>query len=137
MSELYIEYGPLAVVAVLGAIAWLYYRFLADKIKNARVGQMILRAGQEIRAVVTEVNAVYVKELKAAGEDGKWTEAEKAAAKKMAIDKFKENWGPKGIKRMSKVLGIGGVVDSWLGTQVEATLADMKDMAKAAAVPKP
>ena len=87
---------------------------------------MILATGQELRAVATETYATYVKALKEAGDDGVWTDVEKAKAKQMAIDKFKENWGVTGIKRMTKILGIGGSVDSWLGTQVEATLADIK-----------
>jgi len=130
MTELHIQYGLLVLAAIFTGLAWLYSRFLADKIKSSRVGQMVVATGQELRAVITEVYATYVKALKAAGEDGKWTDEEKAKAKKMAVDKFKENWGAKGIKRMSKILGIDGVVDSWLGTQVEATLADMKKAAK-------
>lgn len=126
MTDLYIEYGPVVLAAIFTGLAWLYSRFLADKIKGQRWGQMALRAGQELRAVITEVNATYVKELKAAGEDGTWTDKEKAKAKEMAIAKFKENWGAAGVKRMAKVLGIGDAVDSWLGTQVEATLAEMK-----------
>jgi hypothetical protein len=130
MTELYIQYGPAVAAAIFIGLAWLYSRFLADRIKNTRVGEMIAAAGQELRAVITEVHNTYVEALKAANEDGKLTDEERAKAKKMAIAKFKENWGIKGIKRMTKVLGIGGSVDSWLGTQVEATLSDMKDAAK-------
>lgn len=126
MQELYIDYGPLAVAAVLSALAWLYYKFLAQRLQSSLVAQMVLDFAQEVRAVITEVNATYVRALKYAGEDGVWTDKEKAVAKQMAINKLKENWGPTGIKRLTKVLGIGGYVDSWLGTQVEATLADMK-----------
>lgn len=137
MIELYIKYGPIVVVAILSGIAWLYYRFFADKLKSKRWGHMILRAGQELRAVVIEVNNTYVKALKDAGQDGKWTDVEKALAKATAIDKFKENWGTKGIKRMTKVLGIGGAIDSWLGTQIEATIDDMKvELPQAALPPK-
>jgi hypothetical protein len=126
MQELYIEYGPMVLGVILAGIAWLFYRFLWDKIKETRVAAMAVRLGQELRAVITEVNATYVEALKDAGQDGEWTEVEKEEAKKKAIAKLKENWGDKGIKRLTKILGIGGVVDSWLGTQVEATLADMK-----------
>lgn len=132
MTELQIKYGLLVLAAIFSGLAWLYAKFLADKIKNTRVAQMVLATGQELRAVITEVYATYVKALKAAGDDGVWTDKEKAKAKKLAIDKFKENWGAKGIKRMTKILGIDGVVDSWLGTQVEATLADVKSEAKIA-----
>ena len=135
MTQIYIEYGPLVVVAVLGAIAWLYYKFLADKIKSTRIAQMVLSFGQELRAVITEVNATYVKALKEAGEDGVWTDEEKAIAKQKAIDKLKENWGVAGIKRLTKILGIGGSIDSWLGTQLEATLSDMKEEKRRAALP--
>ena len=142
MQELYIKYGPLVVGLILTGLAWLYFRFLADKIKNTRVAQMVIAAGQELRAVITEVNNTYVKALKDAGEDGEWTKVEMKLAKARAIDKFKENWGVAGIKRMTKVLGIGGSVDSWLGTQVEATLSDLKtqaaiDRASAGLAPKP
>jgi hypothetical protein len=124
--ETYTKYGPVLLVALLSGITWLYYRFLADKIKSKHVARMILNFGQELRAVIIEVNATYVDGLKTAGEDGEWTDVEKQEAKDRAIAKLKENWGPTGIKRLTKVLGIGGAVDSWLGTQVEATLDDMK-----------
>lgn len=129
MTQIYIDYGPAVLAAVFIGLSWLYSRFLADKIENERVGQMIAAAGQELRAVVTEVINTHVEALKLANADGKLTDSEKAAAKKMAIDKFKENFGVTGIKRMTKILGISGSVDSWLGTQVEATLADMKERA--------
>ena len=133
MTNLYVEYGPAVLAAVFLGLAWLYSRFLADKIKNTRVGEMVAASGQELRAVITEVNNTYVKALKDTEQDGEWDAEAKAEAKKKAIDKFKENWGTKGIKRMAKVLGIDGAVDSWIGTQVEATLTDMKERA---ALPK-
>jgi hypothetical protein len=126
MTELYVEYGPLVLGLILSGISWLYSRFLADKIKSTRVRDMVAAAGQELRAVITEVDNTYVKSLKDAGQDGKWTETEMVEAKRRAVAKFKENWGTTGIKRMTKVLGIGGSVDSWLGTQVEAMVSDKK-----------
>lgn len=137
MTQIYIEYGPMVLAAIFFGIAWLYYKFLADKIKSNRIAQMIVAAGQELRAVITEVDATYVDALKDAGQDGEWTDKEKAAAKARAIDKFKTNWGITGIRRMTKILGIGGSVDSWLGTQIEATLSDMKaaKLPKATALP--
>lgn len=133
MTTLYVDYGPAVLAAIFMGLAWLYSRFLADKIKNTRVGEMVAASGQELRAVITEVNNTYVKALKDTEQDGEWDAEAKAEAKKKAIDKFKENWGTKGIKRMAKVLGIDGAVDSWIGTQVEATLTDMKERA---ALPK-
>ncbi len=127
MIELYIEYGVAALATILLAISWLYSRLLADKIKGNRTAQLVVNVGQELRAVITEVNNTYVKALKDAGQDGEWTKKEMSLAKTKAVDKFKENWGPRGIKRMARGLGIGGAIDSWLGTQVEATLTDMKD----------
>lgn len=130
MTELYVEYGPAVIAAIFIGLAWLYSRFAADKIKSNRVKEMIVSIGQELRAVITEVNNTYVKVLKDVEHDGEWTDEAKAYAKKRAVAKLKENWGPKGIKHMAKVLGISGAVDSWLGTQVEATLTDMKAAAK-------
>lgn len=127
MQELYIEYGPMVVVAVLGAFSWLYYKFLSDKIDSPRITQMVLSFGQELRAVIIEVNSTYVDALKDAGQDGEWTDEEKAIAKSRAIAKLKENWGMAGLQRLTKILGIGGSIDSWLGTQLEATLSDMKE----------
>ena len=126
MQELFIEYAPVVLVAVLGAIARLYYKFLAEKIQSTRIAQMVLTFGQEMRAVINEVNVTYVNALKDAGQDGEWTKEEMEIAKNMAINKLRENWGLTGIKRLAQVLGIGGSIDSWLGTQLEATLSDMK-----------
>ncbi len=126
MIELYINYGPLVVAAILGAIAWLYFKFLADKIKSARWSQMIVRAGLSLRMIILEGNNTYVNELKDAGQDGEWTDVEKAKAKKMAIDKFKEQWGVTGLKELAKVVGFGDALDSWIGTNLEATISEMK-----------
>lgn len=126
MTELYIDYGPMVVVAILGAIAWTYRKFLADKIKSQRWSSMILRAGLSMKTIVLEVNAVYVKALKAANEDGVLTDEEKAEAKKMAIDKFKEQWGVKGLKELARVIGFGDALDSWLGSLLESTLTEVK-----------
>lgn len=126
MLEIYMNYGPAVLAAIFVGLAWLYSRLLADKIKNGRVGQMIVATGQELRAVITEVNNTYVKALKDTEKDGEWDDATKAEAKRLAIAKFKENFGLKGLSRMTKILGVDGAVDSWLGTQVEATLSDMK-----------
>jgi hypothetical protein len=120
----------MVLVAIFMALGWVYSRFVASRINSTRLGDMIAKTGQELRAVITEVHNTYVKALKDAGQDGEWTSKEKAEAKARAVAKFKENLGVKGIKRMTKVLGISGAVDSWLGTQVEATLTDMKQQAK-------
>lgn len=129
---MYIDYGPMVVLAVLGAIAWTYRKFLADKIKSNRWSGMILRAGLSMRTIAIEVNAVYVKALKDAGQDGVWTDEEKAKAKKMALDKFKEQWGAKGLKELARIIGFGDALDSWLGSLLESTLADLP---KATALP--
>lgn len=128
MSELYMQYGTMVLVAVLTAIAWLYMRYLHDKVKGTRLGQALLRLGQEIKAVILEVNTVYVDELKRGMEDdGKLSAEEIAKARAMALDKLKENYGPRGIKRLARIAGVGGAIDSWLGTQIEGSLQEMKE----------
>ena len=136
MQEIYINYGPMVVVAVLGAFSWLYFKFLSDKVESARIAQMVVSFGQEARAVIIEVNSTYVGSLKDAGQDGEWTEEEMSFAKARAVDKLKENFGASGLKRLARILGIGGSIDSWLGTQIEATLSDMKVESAVTAPPK-
>ncbi len=134
MTELYMQYGTMVLMAILFAIAWLYMRFLHDKVKDTRAGRALLRLGQELRAIIIEVDAVYVDELKQAKEnDGKLTKAAATRAKKMALDKLKENYGPRGLKRLAKVAGVDGALDSWLATQLEGVLGDMKEAKR----PKP
>lgn len=132
MTQMYIDYGPMVVIAVLGAIAWTYRKFLADKIKSQRWSSMILRAGLSMRTIVIEVNAVYVDALKKANDDGVLTDEEKAEARKMALDKFKEQWGVKGLKELARVIGFGDALDSWLGSLLETTLSELP---KATALP--
>lgn len=128
MSELYMQYGTMVLMAVLSAIGWAFFRFLHDKVKNGRLGQALLRLGQEIKVIILEVNTVYVDELKRGKkDDGKLDAEEIAKARKMALDKLKENYGPKGLKRLARIAGVGGVIDSWLGTQIEGSLQGMKE----------
>lgn len=127
MSELYMQYGTMVLMAVLFAIGWLYMRYLHDKVKDSRLGQALLRLGQEIKVVIVEVDTVYVDELKRGKEDdGKLSQEEIAHARKMALDKLKENYGPKGLKRLARIAGVGGALDSWLGTQIEGSLQELK-----------
>ena len=132
MHELYINYGPMFVLTLLGAVAWTYRKFLADKIKSQRWSSMILRAGLSMRTIVVEVNAVYVDALKKANEDGVLTRAEREKAREMALDKFKEQWGVEGLKELAKIIGFGDALDSWLGSLLESTI---KELPKSVALP--
>lgn len=123
----------MVVVAILGAIAWTYRKFLAEKIKSEQWSGMILRAGLSMKSIVVEVNQVYVNALRAADDDNVITDEEKAEAKKMAIAKFKEQWGVEGLKELAKIIGVGDALDSWLETLLESTVAEVN----AAASPKP
>jgi len=126
MAELYMQYGPALLLAIFTVIAWLFMHLLWNRIKDSKYAKYILRAGQELRASINEVSQTYVAELKAASEDGKLTDEEKKAALQKAIDKFKSNYGVKGLKRLSKILGLGDKLDGWLTTQAESMLHEMK-----------
>lgn len=126
------QYGTMVLMAMLTGIGWLAIRFGLDKIKSQRIRDTLLRLGAEMRAVVAETNTVLVDELRKDNEDGKLTAEEKKRAKHMAMEMLKSNLGVKGIKRVTKVLGIESI-NSWLGAHISDTVDSVK---AAATVPK-
>lgn len=123
--------GDSVIVWVAVALAGLIAKWVLGKIGSETVKKYVGRALDEVNDAVAEVYQTYVGALKKANEDGKLTDAEKAEAKRMAIDIAKSNIGSKGLARLARILGLGDV-DDWLDTKVEATIAKAK-----ATSPKP
>lgn len=125
MTELYFEYGTKLLPYVLTALAAAGMWLLKKYVDSQKFRDYFLRAGAELRAVVLEVEQTWVKKIKEGKEDdGKLSDAEKEHAMQMAIMKFKENWGAKGLARLARVLDLPSV-DSWLRTQAEALVHEL------------
>jgi len=97
-------------------------RYALGAIKSQKTKALVNRALDEIGDAVAEVYQTYSAALKSAGSDGKLTPAEARNAKREAIKTAKENIGTKGLKRLTRILGVTAL-DAWLGTKVEATIA--------------
>jgi len=124
-DRLWTYLGALLLAALIG---------LAGKYLVGTAKDIVQRAIREVGDAVREVYQVYVQALKDGRADGTLTEAEKIHAKQMAIDIAKANLGSKGLKRLLRILGLGDdALDKWLGTKVEAAVADAKVIGKAAA----
>jgi hypothetical protein len=126
MEDLLVH-GQSVVWWVLSALGMVLSRFVWVKLKNEWARAFLGRVYAEIDDAVKEVYQVYVDAIRARSADGKLTDAEKSEAKAMAIESAKSNLGPKGIKRLLKVLGLNtGALDNWLGTKVEASVRNAK-----------
>ncbi len=122
-DQLWTYLGALLMVTALAYVArhW-----------KGKPGEIIGRAISEVGDAIREVYQTYVGALKDGRADGKLTDAERATAKRMAIAIAKSNIGKKGLGRLMRVLGIDAL-DDWLGSKVEAAIADAKVVGKAAA----
>lgn len=113
-----------AVAWVLGFLVGLLGSKLGGK---GRAAEILLRLAVAMKDAVLEVHQTYVEARKAASEDGKLTDEEAEEAKDLAIEAAKAYLGPKGIRELLGVLGIGeDALDGWLGGKVEATVAELK-----------
>lgn len=118
--------GSTVLYWVLAAVGALVSRFVLGLIKSQRVKLYVGRALTEVGDAVLDVCKTYVEAIKEARADGKLTDEEKAAAKKLAVDTAKRNIGRDGLERLAKVLGFdAATLDQWLGTKVEAAVASM------------
>jgi hypothetical protein len=122
LYSLFADHGPAALAWTLSALAGVALTYLVVRIRWEYVRGVVTRAIAEIQDAVLEVAQVFADEIKRASEDGKLTAEEKAVAKQMAIDTAKSNLGSKGLKRLSRVLGLGDVTD-WIANKVEAAVA--------------
>jgi len=93
-------------------VAWLRHHT-----KNTIVLGIAERAASDISALVAAQAQVLDNKR---GDDGKLDPAEAAAAKEEVIKNLKELWGPDGIARLSKILGLtDSTLGLWLSAKVE------------------
>ena len=117
-----------AVLALLGALlayGVAYVRTRTEAIKDERLrkaaNDVIDRAHQEVYASVQYVAQTYVDDLKAAKEDGKLTNEEKAEALSRAKQAFKTRMGQHALEQLAAVVGD---IEEWIRTQIEASIHD-------------
>jgi hypothetical protein len=89
---------------------------------------VVRRAMFEVGSAVYEVYQVYTSDILKGRADGNLTQEEKDHAFQLALATAKSNLGAKGLKRLLKVLGLESTaeLDKWLGTQIEAKVAELK-----------
>lgn len=130
MATILVNGGDVAVTWLLVFLFGSLSALVLKTISNTTVQAILVRATEEVKDAVLEVEQTYVKALKAANADGKLTDEEKKAAMDKAIAIAKSNIGMKGLKRLARVVGIDAVT-SWLETKAEATVATIKKPAVA------
>lgn len=112
------------LVIITGLFAWGMERFVAwlnTKIKASKLSTKLNEAKEIVQNVVKKVYQSYVQDRKKAG--GSLTEEQKAEAKQMTIDECKALINDNLQKYIMKKLGN---LDTWLGTQIEATIYTLK-----------
>lgn len=118
-----------AVLALLGALLAFgaaYLKQRTEAIKDERLRDVargaIDRAQLEVYTAVEYVAQTYVSDLKAAREDGKLTEQEKAEALAKAKAAFKMRLGEAGLRQLAEIVGD---LEEWLRTQIEAAVFEL------------
>lgn len=115
-----------ALVFVGGLVSTL----ILKQIKAGTVRDIVSRALTEVGDAVLAVTQTYVEALKKASADGTLTDAEKAEAKRLAIETVKKNLGPEGLAKLAKIIGVD--IDGWLGTKIEAAVGASKGLSSKA-----
>lgn len=112
-------------------------KLIGAKVQNEYLKGVLVRLSETVFAAVKELQQTVVDAIKVANADGKITDDEKASIKAAAVKTIKSHLGVKGIKELLAVLGLDeDALDSFLGTQVEAAVLDLKAVkAVTAAVP--
>lgn len=118
-----------AILALLGAVlayAVVYLKQRTEAIQNEQIrriaNDMLERAQMEVYSAVEYVAQTFVADLKAAREDGKLTEAEKAEALARAKAAFKARMGEAGLRQLAALVGD---LEEWLRTQIEAAVYEL------------
>lgn len=119
-----LTHGDKALFWVMAVVGGLLARAIMHYVGASKAAGVIRRALTEVGDAVLATTQTYVTAIKAANADGKLTDVEKAEAKALAIATAKKLIGPEGLKRLSKI--IGGDLDSWIGTKIEAALGGLK-----------
>lgn len=117
--------APLGGALGLGLLSLLFYglKKLAKKTDMEWDDRTVMRAEDAARKAYLEVKQVFVDNAKDRNRDNKLGVKEAKLAKQKAIDHAKSYLGPKGLRQLGDVLGAGELVDSFLGTEIEANVA--------------
>lgn len=107
------------VVTTLGGLA---SRYLMRKTDNEEIAATTGRFFVELTAAMKEVGQTF---LDAIRKERPATDAELEEAKRRALDKAKENFGPAGVERLKRILGTTSL-ESWAATHLEALVRDAK-----------
>lgn len=113
----------------MGAITWASVKLsglIKAKVNHSYWQGLLLRLDDAVMTTVKELQQTLVQGLKAASSDGKITSAEKARVKQQAVDRIRAILGPKLIKELEMVLGLGAdAVSQYIGAKVEAAVLDL------------
>ena len=128
--DLYEVLSPLVVVLVT-VLSGFLTKLIHEKTKNATLAGILGRLNELVWDEVKAAEQVAVRDIKAAkspSSDGgvKITKAEGAKIKRDVIDRIKENFGMKGLKKLGGVLGLDAVgVTKMIETKIESAVLDM------------
>ncbi len=107
--------------------------YVAKHVRSKTARELIGRALDEVADAVAATYSRFVEGAKAGAKDGKLTSKEAGAAFDMAVAEARSNIGTKGLKRLTKILGVD--IDGWLGSKVEASVPAIKKELARPAVP--
>ncbi|HET6613673.1 MAG TPA: hypothetical protein VFG83_16855 [Kofleriaceae bacterium] len=134
LYQLIANHGTTALAWVLTLLGGLLAKYVWHRISNSYARGVVERAWTEVRTAVMEIAQTYAGSIKKGREDGKLTSQEKGKAQMLAIETAKRNIGPKGLRRLARILGIDSV-DDWIRNKVEATVHELSPDATAVLVP--
>jgi hypothetical protein len=135
MGSTWIE--VIAVIAELmspvfaGLLAWLSARvatYIKAKVANEAYSTMLARLSDTVFTLVREAEQTAVAEIKRAKDDGspggtRLTAEEGAQIKEAVIQKFRRLWGPAGLLRLMRVLGLtDGMLEDFLAAKIEEAI---------------
>lgn len=129
------NYGGTVVAMVFTALSGVAVRQLMHVTNAIWVKTIVERIFIEAKAAVLEVQQTYVDEMAKARADGVITADEAKAAKARALLTLRSNIGPKGLRRLMRIVGFDDpAIDRWLGTHLEAAVQRL-NLAKSGQVP--
>ena len=112
------------LLVITGLFAWGVERFVAwlnAKIKESKLTSKLTEAKEVVQNAVKKIYQCYVQDEK---KQGTLTDEQKAEARKMAIVESKSLMNKSLQQYITKELGD---LDTWLSTQIEATIYTLKN----------
>ncbi|MGN6110849.1 MAG: hypothetical protein ACTHU0_37450, partial [Kofleriaceae bacterium] len=118
--------APVLMAAATWAAAKLAV-FIASKVQNEYLRGALTRLDDAVLTAVKELEQTLVTKIRAAAVDGKLDAIERDRIKEAALANVKSYLGPKGLKLISDVLGLSGVVtDQFLASRIESAVHDLR-----------